>query len=1077
MKYFINSVDKSGLVIDYSLNKKTSFLGKISANGGSLTLDTIQSYTFSDLEGKVIVIKDDDDNIRFTGKTLKAKLSIDKKTMQLPFTDKWQEIKNTSCDNKTWKNTSLKTVIENVIAMTTETSYNVDDPSLTVVWYSVSENDKVMNVLEDLAQSIAADCFYDSDGVLQFTAGFNAAFSTTTVKSFDNSGVGSITTEEKANIYDYSSVKFTKPEFMVTKDKIFVGASDDGSWLIPAAGIGVDEDYLVKMSKKIHMLEVYADVSFSADAELTFDETTYNTNFQSGTQPKLDSEIQIKITNSSALTKEVTELIIEGMGIREVKGTATYTTGKNVLQTTSKVITDAVWAGKLAQYRFEQSTDIKIISISLAELSFSFDLKEKIIYDSERYVIDAVNMTATSINIKATKDRDAAFSYTSSEATYVRDSDDPDYYFADGLAPATPTGLSLANVTSGQVAYVQASWSTNTETDMKGYEAQWSYDDTDWFTVGIITDLSYTFQTRPNQTIYFRLRATDIEGLESAWSASVSITSATGSGNPDWTTNTDAIPVPSSISASTSIVATIEVNWDITVDYNTNYISVERAVSPYSSFSEVAKIKGTSYVDLNVAFGTSYKYKARTGDFLGNFSAYSGLTAEVTPGAYNIGDGVDPTAPTNLSLTPSVVDYVSVITASWDASVSLDVLSYTVEYRERGKVWGDGRETKTEGLSIILDVNEQKVYDVRVKAVDVEEKQSAYITDSVTSADITGDTSEPNSYGFVDADCSAVIENGKRYAVLEWAAYSAASDDIRNFHIRYSNEADDAVARITRAGPTTVSFDPSIETEVTFRKDVFKAYIEIPTTDSYSFGLIVEDWDGYRRIYINTATPANDGFIIIDFSGAVLPVGTLYAPTTGAVCATYNYMEIQIATEASGTEKDWILQVQCVEITAEWGDSTFDFSGDVAYQFDDSESYYIFIYLETSEEEKVYKARTRFKDKNRNVSDWSTIVYDTIPIRYGSVPTTPTTLTVAQVTEGSYNFIKLNCNEVSNAEGYTWYISYHSTLSSAIYFEVSTTENEVYIEVPSFSYLYNYAHVIATNSYGDSNKKTVATGW
>jgi len=65
-----------------------------------LTLDTIQSYTFSDLEGKVIVIKDDDDNIRFTGKTLKAKLSIDKKTMQLPFTDKWQEIKNTSCDNK-----------------------------------------------------------------------------------------------------------------------------------------------------------------------------------------------------------------------------------------------------------------------------------------------------------------------------------------------------------------------------------------------------------------------------------------------------------------------------------------------------------------------------------------------------------------------------------------------------------------------------------------------------------------------------------------------------------------------------------------------------------------------------------------------------------------------------------------------------------------------------------------------------------------------------------------------------------------------------------------------------------------
>lgn len=780
MKIFINSV----LVPAYNyvgngimMTKKESFLGRISSNQGTLKLINNGEYTLSDYENKSIVVKDDDDNEILTGVTLKAKRDIDAANVSLPIRDKWYSIENTTCSNKTWKNTALKTIIEDVIGMTSETSYNVENPSLTATWFSVTEDEKVKNVLEELVGSVGGSCYYDSAGTLQVTAGFASSFSTTTQRTLTNSNSSRPIALAVIDRYDYADVKWSEKEFSDTETVIYDGASTTNPWVIPSAGIGVSDDYYVNASNKIHELSAYTTVSFAGGGgNLTLDQTVYDSNFQTSSQPYTDSKVKVKITNSAGTDQALARIKFKGKIITETSVTAAYQTGLNLLSYSSEVVSDATWAGKLAQWRYEESTSQETLEINLPDFVFTLDLRDKILYDSVRYVITGINLTPSTVKLMCKKDRTSAFSYDSGNVTQRYDRDE----------------------------------------------------------------------------------------------------------------------------------------------------------------------------------------------------------------------------------------------------------------------YGDDE-----------DDNE---------------------------FEISGDGSEPNSYGFIDSECSATVENNKRIARLSWGAYSTPSQDIKSFNIRYSNSSDDPQYTISK-GSGTIAFDPANETEVTVDGDVFTTDIEIPTTDTYNFGLIVEDFDGYRRLYYNNTTPTNDGFISLGFSSATIPGGPVYAPGISSNSTQSNYMQIEVLPAATGTEKEWILQVQLAEITEEWGNDTYDFSGSEAYQWENSVSYYPRIYLEESQSSRVFKARVRFKDKNDNVSSWSTVVYDTVPIAYGSAPTTPTNLTSTQITEGARYFVKLACDEATDAEAYKWYVTYGTTLGSEIYFEVETTENEVYIELDGFRTVYNYVHVIATNSYGDSGRTYIASGW
>ena len=76
MKVFINSseVPKSNYSTNsVTVNKKASYLGKISSNQGSIKLINNGNYTLTDYYNKPVIIKDDDDNAIFTGVTCKVK--------------------------------------------------------------------------------------------------------------------------------------------------------------------------------------------------------------------------------------------------------------------------------------------------------------------------------------------------------------------------------------------------------------------------------------------------------------------------------------------------------------------------------------------------------------------------------------------------------------------------------------------------------------------------------------------------------------------------------------------------------------------------------------------------------------------------------------------------------------------------------------------------------------------------------------------------------------------------------------------------------------------------------------------
>jgi len=139
----------------------------------------------------------------------------------------------------------------------------------------------------------------------------------------------------------------------------------------------------------------------------------------------------------------LTRLKFKGKEIKETGLTTAYETGDNLLSLTSEVVSDTTWAGKLAQWRLEESTGVENLSISLPDFIFTLDLGDKIIYDSDRYIIQTINLTNSTIKLTCKKDRTAAFSYDSGNVAFVYDdnsdaTDDTDNDFdisGDGAEP------------------------------------------------------------------------------------------------------------------------------------------------------------------------------------------------------------------------------------------------------------------------------------------------------------------------------------------------------------------------------------------------------------------------------------------------------------------------------------------------------------------------------------------------------------------------------------------------------------------------------------------------------------------
>jgi hypothetical protein len=210
--------------------------------------------------------------------------------------------------------------------------------------------------------------------------------------------------------------------------------------------------------------------------------------------------------------------------------------------------------------------------------------------------------------------------------------------FGDGVAPATPTGLSLSTFYREGKAYVKADWADNTETDLKGYELRWSYDNTNWINAGFVAASEQTFEVSPNgvvgsqYTVYVQVRAVDLEKLASAWATSTSISVSIDSTVP---------AAPASITAYSG-VGLIYIRWSKVNDVDLNNYVLERRVQTsdggaWSGWSELVILKSTEYVDESVDYHIQnspedsaypnqwrkYTYRVKAVDHAGNASSYA----------------------------------------------------------------------------------------------------------------------------------------------------------------------------------------------------------------------------------------------------------------------------------------------------------------------------------------------------------------------------------------------------------------------------------------------------------------------
>ena len=201
----------------------------------------------------------------------------------------------------------------------------------------------------------------------------------------------------------------------------------------------------------------------------------------------------------------------------------------------------------------------------------------------------------------------------------------------DEMAPAVPSGLELTTgfgeSTQAGLAYIKATWDSNTEIDFGHYELRIKKNaDTDYTEVSTIAT-SYMFLGLETGVTYnVQIRACDIYENRSDWSTAENIVTATDSGTP----------VKIAGETATAILAGIKVEWTEGIEYNISYYKVERQESPDNvdwtgGWVEKAQIDGNMWLDLLLSYSVYYRYRITAYTVAGVVGVTSDFTTAVQP--------------------------------------------------------------------------------------------------------------------------------------------------------------------------------------------------------------------------------------------------------------------------------------------------------------------------------------------------------------------------------------------------------------------------------------------------------------
>lgn len=434
--------------------------------------------------------------------------------------------------------------------------------------------------------------------------------------------------------------------------------------------------------------------------------------------------------------------------------------------------------------------------------------------------------------------------------------------------------------------------------------------------------------------------------------------------NPPPACKSDNTPptVPTGLVATVVSGSQINLSWTASTDSNGVYgYSVERcAGSACSNFAQFADaVSTTSYSDVGLSSGVTYRYRVRAFDPAFNYSAYSSVISATT---------LDTQAPTSPGgLTASAVSQAQ-INLSWSTSSdNVAVTGYAVE-RCQGAGCANFTQVATTTTTSYSSTGLAAAasYSFRIRAYDAIPNYSGY---SATASATTPDTQAPTSpVGFTASAASQAQIN------LSW---SASSDNVA--------VAGYAVERCQGAGCTNF-------TQVATATATSYSSTGLAAAASYSFRIraydAVSNYSGYSAT-ASATTPDTQ------------------APTSpdGLTAITVSNTQIDLSWAASADN------VAVIEYLVE------RCQGASCANFTQIATVTALAYSDTGlAGVTTYRYRVRARDAVPNYGAYSAIALATTPD--GQAPTTPTGLTI---TAGP-NQLVLSWTAASDDVGVTAYL-------------------------------------------------------
>jgi len=338
---------------------------------------------------------------------------------------------------------------------------------------------------------------------------------------------------------------------------------------------------------------------------------------------------------------------------------------------------------------------------------------------------------------------------------------------SDTVAPATPTGLTVVDVSSAEGSLF-ISWSANSESDFANYTLYFSSDDVSYVAETQTTDLNYTDNSlTDNSTYFYKLMAMDTSGNPSANTSVVN-------GTP-----TDSL-APTAVADLTVVDVTdaedsVNISWTASTSADTaGYYLYRDDVFVIN----LTGINNVSYVDTAVTDGTQYSYDVSPYDEVPNFGTNATQTGtpvdELAPKAVS---GVS-TSAGNMTVNITWVN----VTQNTDNAAITDLVGYLV-YTNVSGTWNLSQNMSHGTLNYYRSTLTNLVtYQFKINAYDDAGNLGADTIVSATPSEMPTLSADPADSTEIESgvQVNISITSGQTLDTASYYVYNASSAHIEN---------------------------------------------------------------------------------------------------------------------------------------------------------------------------------------------------------------------------------------------------------------------------------------------------------